>query len=263
VSVSGNLRAPLLWQSGWLIALLDEGDLIALRSTDGQMVWRQPLGSTSAFRPAVWGGTLYLSLANSQVTAVELTSGRVLWRRELAGALTEPAAAKDRVFVGSDNNFFYALDGESGEERWHWRNGGDVIGAAVDGDVVYFASLDNVLRAVNRTNGNQRWRKPTGTRPLLPPRAFGGIVVVPGLTPAITVFVAGTGAVMGTQVAQGQLAGPPLIDPEMKARRVAIVMVTREGVVEALRPAAMMFREGVLTPVAALPGRALGRENLR
>jgi hypothetical protein len=49
----------------------------------------------------------------------------------------------------------------------------------------------------------------------------------------------------------------------MKARRVAIVMVTREGVVEALRPAAMMFREGVLTPVAALPGRPLGRENLR
>jgi hypothetical protein len=128
---------------------------------------------------------------------------------------------------------------------------------------VYFASLDNIIRAVNRTNGNQRWRKPTGTRPVLPPRAFGGIVVVPGLMPAITVLVGATGAVMGTQIAQGQLVGPPLIDPDLKARRVAMVTVTREGVVEAMRPAAMMFREEAVTPVASLPGRPLTRERLQ
>lgn len=95
------------------------------------------------------------------------------------------------------------------------------------------------------------------------PRAFAGIVVLPGLKPAITVFVGETGAVMGTQAVQGQLVGAPLIDTALKARRVSLVTVTREGVVEALRPAALMFREEAVVPVAALPGRSLTRERMQ
>jgi outer membrane protein assembly factor BamB len=263
VPIDGNITAPLVCQTGWLFAILDSRDLLALRASDGEIVWRQRLGSVSSHPPVPYGSALYLSLANGNVVALDLATGKPLWQHKLPGMLSEPAVGKDRVFVGSDNNFFYALEAGSGHEVWKWRNGGDVIGAAVDGDAVYFASLDNVLRAVNRTNGNQRWRKPTGTRPLLPPRAFGGIVVLPGLMPAITVFVGETGVVMGTQMVQGQLVGPPLIDAGLKARHVAMITVTREGVVEALRPEALMFREGAVTPVAALPGRSLTRERIQ
>ena len=128
---------------------------------------------------------------------------------------------------------------------------------------MYFASLDNIIRAVNRDNGNQRWKKPAGTRPIAPPRAFGGVVVVAGLMPAITAFVGETGAVMGTQAAGGTLVGPPLIDPVLKPFRVSLVSVTREGVVEALRPAGLMFREAALIPLATLPGRSLIRERMQ
>jgi len=134
-----------------------------------------------------------------------------------------------------------------------------VIGAAADGDVVYLASLDNVIRAVNRGNGNQRWLQSTGTRPVLPPRAFRGIVVLPGLMPAVTAFNGETGAVMGTH-ASGNLIGAPLVDPALEPFQVAMVTITREGVVEALRPAGVTFREAAIVPLAALPGRALRRE---
>jgi hypothetical protein len=97
---------------------------------------------------------------------------------------------------------------------------------------------------------------------VLPPHAFRGVVVVPGLMPAMTVFVAETGAVMGTHAAPGDLAGPPLVDPAVKPLRVAFLTVTREGVVEAFRPAGLMFRETSAAPVSALPGRALGRERI-
>jgi hypothetical protein len=143
--------------------------------------------------------------------------------------------------------------------RWKWRNGGDVIGSVIDGDAVYFASLDNIMRAVNLGNGNQRWRKPTGTRPVLPPLAFRGIVVLPGVMPAVTVFVGTTGEVMGTLTA-GDLAGPPLVDPLPRPSRVALVTITREGVIQALRPSALLFREGETEPVPVLPGRQLPRE---
>jgi hypothetical protein len=41
---------------------------------------------------------------------------------------------------------------------------------------------------------------------------------------------------------------------------VAIITITREGVVEALRPSALMFREEKTEPVPSLPGRLLARE---
>ena len=261
--VDATLTAPLIWDSGWLIAPLDTGEVLAFRAADGRLVWRRSVGAPSV-HPAVPGGrnALYLALSDGRVVSLALETGEILWERKLPGMLSPPAVARERVFVGSTDNFFYAFDADTGRDEWKWRNGGDVIGAASDGDLVYFASLDNMIRAVNRGNGNQRWRKPTGTRPVLPPHAFRGIVVLPGLMPAITVFVGETGAVLGTHVAQGDLVGPPLVDPAPKPFSVAFITVTREGLVEALRPTAMMFREPAAVAVTALPGRPLGRDRM-
>jgi outer membrane protein assembly factor BamB len=256
-----GLLAPLVWDSGWLLAVVEPDEVMALRAADGHVVWRQPLGAPTSHPPVPGGdGALYFSLADGTVVALALADGSRRWEQRLPGMLSEPAVAADRVYVGSTDNFFYAFHDRSGELEWKWRGGGDVIGAAVDEDVVYFASLDNVIRAVNRGNGNQRWQVSTGTRPVLPPRAFGGIVVLPGLSPAVTVFVARTGAVMGTYTTPGELLGVPLIDPRPQPFGVAVVTMTREGVVEALRPTALLFREAAVTPWTELPGRPLPRE---
>ncbi|MBI4265805.1 MAG: PQQ-binding-like beta-propeller repeat protein [Acidobacteria bacterium] len=258
------VMTPLVFDTGWLIAIVEPGEMVALRAADGQVIWRVPLGAPSA-HPAVPGGeaALYLSLADGRVVALALADGRPLWEQKLPGTLSEPAAAADRVFVGSTDNFFYALNAISGRLEWRWRNGGDVIGAASDGDAVYFVSLDNIVRAVNLGNGNQRWKKAAGTRPLLPPRAFGGIVAVPGLAPAMTVFVGRTGAVQGTYDAAGTLIGAPLLDSSPEPRRVTFLTMTRDGVVEAMRSTALMFREGGTALLPALPGRPLAREQMR
>jgi hypothetical protein len=261
--IASQVTAPLVWDNGWIIALVAPGEVLAFRALDGQLMWRRSVGATSPHSPVPGiGRALYLSLADSRLVALTIDTGELLWERQLTGTLSPPAVGKDRVFVGSTDNFLYALHPDGGREQWKWRNGGDVIGAAVDGDVVYFASLDNILRAVNRGNGNQRWRKPTGTRPVLPPRAFRGIVVVPGLMPAVSVFIGETGEVMGTHAAEGDLVGPPLIDPSPSPGQVAFITITREGVVDAMRPTRLMFRETAPVAVAALPGRPLTRERL-
>lgn len=259
--IGARVTAPIIWEHGLVILVVEPGELLGVRGLDGRSVWRRPLGATTTHPPAAGSdGALYLSLSDGRVAALSLDTGELLWERTLQGTLSPPAVARDRVFVGSTDNFFYAFNAGTGRDEWKWRNGGDVIGAAVDGEMVYFASLDNILRAVNRGNGNQRWRKPTGTRPVLPPSAFRGVVVVPGLMPALTVFVSETGTVLGTHAAPGDLAGPPLVDPAVRPFRVAFVTVTREGLVDAFRPAGLMFREAAAVPVSALPGRGLARE---
>lgn len=261
--VEDAVTAPLVWDNGWLLVITESGELLALRAVDGRVIWRRSTDARSSYRVVPSGdGLLYLSLVDGRLVAIAGDTGALLWEQMLPGTISEPAAARDRVFVGSTDNFLYAFD-RRGRFEWKWRNGGDVIGVATDRDVIYIASLDNIIRAVNRGNGNQRWQEPTGTRPTFPPRAFGGVIILPGISPTLTAFVGATGTVQGTFAAAGELVGPPLIDPALKPFGVAFVTITREGVVEALRPRAMIFRDPAPVPLGSLPGRPLARERVR
>jgi outer membrane protein assembly factor BamB len=255
--------APLTFDTGWLLMVLERGDVVALRAADGAEIWRRRVGDGDRpLSPPVPGGedAIYLTLEGGQVVALALADGRQLWEQRLPGTLSVPAWAPDRVFVGSTDNFFYALDAEDGRLEWKWRSGGDVIGAAAADDLVFIASLDNIIRAVNRGNGHQRWRKETGTRPVVPPRAFGRLTLVAGIRPTLTAFSARDGAPLGTYLAPGDLEGAPLIDTDPKPFSVAVVLVLRNGQVTGLTPVGFLFRDLPPAPLAALPGRALLRE---
>ena len=258
-----RLAAPIVYDTGWLVAVVEPGEVVAMRAADGRQLWRQGLGAAARSR-AVAGddNALYFTLADGRVVSLNLSDGSKRWEQQLPQMLSEPAAAEDRVFIGSTDNFFYALDADDGSLQWKWRSGGDVVGAAATDDVVFITSLDNIIRGVNRGNGNQRWRKATPSRPTIPPRALAGVALVTGIDNSVTAFVARTGEEAGTYEAPADLQGPPLIDPVLKPYRVAAAVVMRDGRVAGLYPVAMLFRDQPVTPLAALPGRVLQREQL-
>lgn len=238
--------------------------LMALNAVDGSVVWQRPLGSPIRHPAATLESMVVVTTAAGQVVAFETATGKVLWERSLPGELSAPATARDRVFVGSTNNFFYALDADNGKEAWRWRTGGDVVGAAAAHDRVYFVSLDNLLRAVNRDNGNQQWKADIPTRPAAPPIVVGDVVVLTGVSPRLDAFVGKTGEVVGNYTAplEAQFEGTPAIDADLKPFQVAIVTLVRDGSVTGLRPARMMLPDPPLVPLPALPGRELPPERL-
>jgi outer membrane protein assembly factor BamB len=260
--VSGNV----------LLGIFERGLVIAFSADDGRMLWTHDLGAASHFTPAIDGVRAVFALEDSRAVALRLADGRTDWEQKLEGMLTQPSFVHDRVFVGSNNNFLYALTNENGRLAWRWKSGGDVIGTS--GDVkggAYYASLDNVLRAVNRGNGNQRWIKEIPTRPVLPPQTFGDgmkyeeIVVLTGATSEIDAFAAKNGAVIGMYAppADSSLEGAPLIDPLLKPYQVAMVVITRDGRVIGLTPSAMLLPEPANVPFSLeLPGRRLERERI-
>jgi outer membrane protein assembly factor BamB len=258
-----RLAAPLVYDTGWLLAVVEPGDVIAMRAADGQQLWRQSLGvGPRSHAVAGDNDALYFTLADGRVVSLNLSDGSKRWEQQLPKMLSEPASAQGRLFVGSTDNFFYALDADDGTLQWKWRSGGDVIGSAATDDVVFITSLDNIIRGVNRGNGNQRWRKATPSRPAIPPRALPGVALVTGIDNSLTAFAARTGEQVGTYVAPADLQGPALIDPVLKPYRVAAAVVMRDGRVAGLYPIAMLFREQPVTALAALPGRVLQREQL-
>jgi len=268
VELPSNAVAPGVAAGDLLLVALENGSIVALRTSDGSAAWSCRVGDWAApVSLASDATTLYVTSGDSRVVAIDLAEGRLRWQRVLEGMLSPPAVGRERLFVGSTRNAFFALDTATGRVLWRWGSemiGGDVIGAAVDGDVAYFVGLDNLLHAVNRGNGNQRWKQPTPMRPIAPPLAFGGIVAVFGISPAVAVFNAKTGAAIGTYAipsTTGASSAPRvLVDPDLQPFRVAIVVTTADGRAIGLRPAGMMFREPAPVSLPGLPGRPLQRE---
>jgi outer membrane protein assembly factor BamB len=255
--------APPMFAAGMVIMLMEPDDVLAFRPSDGATMWRTSVGGTAgAFSARATATAVYLSAPRSRVIALGIADGRKLWERALPGDLSQPTAARDRVFIGSTDNFFYALAADDGKLAWKWRSGGDVIGAAATDEAAYFVSLDNVLRAVNRGNGNQRWRKSTPTRPVLPPRVVGGEVLLVGLMPTLSTFDGRTGAPVNTYNAPGEVEGEPLVDTTLRPFSVAAVIITRDGRVVGLRPQSINYREADPVALPALPGKTLPREQL-
>jgi outer membrane protein assembly factor BamB len=201
--------------------------------------------------------------AGNRLSRFALMDGRPVWERELSGTLGYPMLTGDRVFVGSTDNYLYALDSANGRLVWpRWRAGGDVVGAAADNQLVFVASLDNLLRALRRGSGNQVWKRDLSTRTIAPPSTFGGIVIITGNNPTLTTFNALTGEPISSFSVAADLQGVPLVDTTLEPFRVGMIAVTRDARAIGLRPTGMMFRELPLTPVQALPGRLLNREPL-
>ena len=252
-----------------LIATFDKGLVAAYATADGRMLWMRELGAGSRFAPAIDGSRAVFAVDDSRAVALRLADGRVDWEQKLDGMLNQPSFARDRIFIGSNTNFLFALDNATGRIAWRWRTGGDVIGTAADTKGgAYYASLDNVVRAVNRGNGNQRWIKEIPTRPQLPPQVLGDgvkyeeIVVVTGVTSEIDAFAAKNGAASGMYMPPSDLQGSPLIDPELRPYQVGMVVITRDGRVIGLKPSAMLLPEPMNAPFAELPGRRLERERI-
>jgi outer membrane protein assembly factor BamB len=261
-ALAAPVAAPPRARDTTLFVHTEAGEIAALNVNDGEVAWRRSLGSPSRHPASFLDASLIVTTADGRVVSLDARTGDVQWERSLPGALSAPETARDRVFVGSDNNFFYALDAESGKEAWRWRTGGDVVGAAAAHDRVYFASLDNILRAVNRGNGNQQWKADMPTRAAAPPVAVGDVVVVTGIAPRLDAFVGKTGAGLGSYVAPTDLQGPPAIDPDLEPFAVAIVAATRDGRITGLRPTRMMLPDPPLGPLLQLPGRELPPERL-
>ncbi|MEK7755392.1 MAG: PQQ-binding-like beta-propeller repeat protein, partial [Acidobacteriota bacterium] len=78
-----------------------------------------------AFEPVVAGGLVFFgSSADDTVRALDLRTGKLLWRFPTGGPIRlAPAAAGDRLYIGSDDGFVYCLKAKNGEVVWSFRGG--------------------------------------------------------------------------------------------------------------------------------------------
>jgi outer membrane protein assembly factor BamB len=243
------------------VYVLDAMGVTARDAATGKEVWS---GSTDGIPGSLAVGPRGVAVTqnDSRVMLFAAADGRRVWTRQLTGTLRPLAWAGQTLVVPSTGRTVWALDPGNGSTKWEWNLPATAVGVAGDADRVYITALDNVLRAVNRGNGHQRWQETLATRPLLAPVVFDGAVLIAGLSPPISLFNSQTGIAIGTHISATGLVGLPLVDRPVRPGAVGIVMVMRNGQVIGLRSLALQFREHPVTPLLALPGRAMPRERL-
>ena len=113
-----------------------------------------------------------------------MEDGAEVWRFPAKGAIAaSPVVARGRVYVGSFDSVFYAIDTESGREawrfdgasRWYWG------GAIADGKTIYAPSLDGNLYALDMDTGGLRWTLETEGAIVGSPVVVGDRIAVPSL----------------------------------------------------------------------------------
>jgi len=210
VPLDHELATPLVLRDEWLIAA-DQTTVLSFHAADGRLAWRRDLGSRAHAAPALAADAVYVPIADGRVVALRRETGATIWEKKLGGPANDLLALEDRLYVGSHDNFFYALDPKDGTVLWRWRTGGDVIGLPVaDERRVYFVSLDNTLYALNRRSGGLEWRRPLPLRPSSGPIRAGNTLVVSGSDATLYGFQIANGQPAGS-VPVGALTAPPFV----------------------------------------------------
>jgi outer membrane protein assembly factor BamB len=110
-------------------------------------------------RPAVQGDRVYAAGHGGDVRALELATGRELWRTDTAVELSGgPAVGEGIVVVGGSGGELVALDVETGAKRWQVLTGGEVLTApSVGNGIVVARTVDGRLRGLRVADGGEAW----------------------------------------------------------------------------------------------------------
>jgi outer membrane protein assembly factor BamB len=165
-----------------------DGNISAVRSDNGSLVWHFHTTGPVTSSPAVWNATLYAASLDGFVYALDARSGKLKWRFETGGErrftapgihgiipknemmpdpfdlfISSPAIDNGTLYIGSGDHNVYAIDATTGALRWKFATG-DVVHAspAIAGGVLYIGSFDRYFYALDAATGTLRWKFLTG-----------------------------------------------------------------------------------------------------
>ena len=143
-----------------------DGELRALDTATGEIIWRFPLRGEEDARaiygtPAIANGVVYFGGYDGMLYALSL-NGSEVWDTIVGDSgpiVGGPVVADGLVLVGSSDGNLYAFEIDTGSLEWIFETGNDVWSApAVSDGVAYFGSLDHNVYAVDLEDGTEKWR---------------------------------------------------------------------------------------------------------
>ena len=164
------------------------GSLFVLNATNGELMWQGITDSaidTSSpvlVTPSIGIGPLVCAVTTSgKIYAWDAITQMLLWSQVSVSnfSSSSPAANNGRLYIGSNDGYFYCVDPRTGVAIFSFQTGGRVVSSpAIADGVVYFGSDDYNVYALNATTGIPLWNFTTGDMLETCPAVANGIVYI-------------------------------------------------------------------------------------
>jgi len=144
-----------------MYAIDNDAVFFALNVDTGKVVWKERLGGLNASSPAFVNGVLYaVNLDPGQALAIRANDGKVLWKVDLPSrAESSPMVIRERMYFGTEDGTFYALDIRNGREAWSTDLAGSVKAAPAFADGrLYVGDYAGEFYAINADDGSIAWQ---------------------------------------------------------------------------------------------------------
>ncbi|MDZ7731188.1 MAG: PQQ-binding-like beta-propeller repeat protein [Natrialbaceae archaeon] len=174
------------------------GDLHAIDTATGALVWNVSTRSSVETAPAVVDNTVYFGSYNDDVYAVNASTGTEEWRYTTGSAIkSDPAVVGGTVYIGSDDDTLYALDADTGTLDWDFQAPSSIAAspAVADGQVYVPTVSSGTLFALDAWTGLEQWSHEMGDTAVSSPTVANNTVYVGSHTSNITALAASSGAV--------------------------------------------------------------------
>lgn len=172
--------AGVIVDGGAVYAGFAGGKLVSLRADNGKIMWEasvaQPKGVTEIERiaditslPFVDGPLVYAVAYQGRVAAVERTTGRVVWNRDIS-SLNGLSAEDGKIFLSHNLGSAYALDYASG--KTYWRQGAlknrRLTTPLPMGSIIAFGDIEGYVHFLSREDGSFSARIKVSDSQILP-----------------------------------------------------------------------------------------------
>ena len=157
--VASSLASPPVVADGALVIGAHVTNLVhAIETDSGEERWRVETGGPVDAMPFVDDGTVYIGSFDGSMYAIDLATGDVRWREELAGEdgddpagiVAGAAVVDDVVVVGGGDGTIWGLDPDDGGELWSFEPDGDLT---FNSAVVEVERDGRALAAIGGTDG--------------------------------------------------------------------------------------------------------------
>jgi outer membrane protein assembly factor BamB len=166
-----NASAPAYSHGVLFASTLEPGEVLALRASDGKLLWRHPLEGRTETSPLVHNGKVLVGCECGDVLALDPKNGKTLWSVPTAGAVKGGVAVdKDVAFIGNYAGQLYAIRVSDGHVEWEASSQGLSFGRtgrfystpAVAFGRVYAGNVDGRVYSFDEDSGALAWSHSTG-----------------------------------------------------------------------------------------------------
>ena len=131
---------------------------------------------------ALVGGKAYLGHYGNKLICIDIVNQKIDWEYQNeygAPFFSSPAVGKDRVVIGSRDEYLHCVDRETGKKIWTFKTRDEIDSSPVIADKkVVVGSTDGRLYIVDLENGKEIWSYEIGAAIIGCPAVAGGMIII-------------------------------------------------------------------------------------